>query len=141
MPVLKSRRIGEDLRKVCKTCLGTGFVPMATAAIALPPKERRKLDQAAADNPIKCYVCDGTGKLLVGLFCPLSVKPLDNPNFDPGETIILDRDTAHISVVSNRDFAQRAVAAINALEDNGFFLMEHIDGTYSVERRGASLNR
>jgi hypothetical protein len=29
---------------------------------AIPPAERRALDQAAADNPVRCYACNGSGK-------------------------------------------------------------------------------
>lgn len=47
---------------MCRTCGGSGTLPMATAAIALPPRERRELDQMAADNPVACYACGGDGK-------------------------------------------------------------------------------
>ena len=44
---------------------------------------------------------------------PLSVKPLDDPNFDPGESIVMDADTGHLTTISNRSFAEDAVRAIN----------------------------
>jgi hypothetical protein len=47
------------------------------------------------------------------MFLPLSLKPLDNPSFDPGESIIMDAETAHITTVTNREFAESAVKAIN----------------------------
>lgn len=47
----------------CPSCDGKGKQPMATIAIALPPKERRELDQSAADHPVDCWRCGGSGQL------------------------------------------------------------------------------
>lgn len=44
---------------------------------------------------------------------PLSLKPLDDPNHDPGESIVMEADTAHIAAVTNREFAAEAISAIN----------------------------
>lgn len=50
------------------------------------------------------------------MFKPLSVAPLADPSFDPGESQILDADTGYVSTVSNRAFALAAVEAINAMD-------------------------
>lgn len=47
---------------VCRHCNGKGSTPMATIAIALPPRERRELEQSAADHPVTCWACAGTGR-------------------------------------------------------------------------------
>jgi hypothetical protein len=47
------------------------------------------------------------------MFLPLSLKPLHDPSFDPGESIVMDAETAHVTTVTNREFADAAVKAIN----------------------------
>ncbi|WP_439398533.1 hypothetical protein ACRQ5Q_14630 [Bradyrhizobium sp. PMVTL-01] len=50
-----------------------------------------------------------------GEFLPLTLKPLDDPNHDPGEHSVLDADTAYIFKLGcTRDRAERIVAALNA---------------------------
>lgn len=50
-----------EVRLKCWGCGGSGMRPMATISLAIPPKERRKLDQYAEDNKVPCLVCNGSG--------------------------------------------------------------------------------
>lgn len=52
----------ERRNRPCRVCGGKGTTPMATIALAMPARERRKLDRQAADNPVQCYACRGSGK-------------------------------------------------------------------------------
>lgn len=54
-------KIKVEPKILCKICGGKGVMPSPTIALALPPKERRKLEKAAEENPVTCYVCGGEG--------------------------------------------------------------------------------
>lgn len=48
-------------------------------------------------------------------FMPLALRPLENPNHDPGEHQVLDAETAYIfQLRCSRDLAERIIAALNA---------------------------
>lgn len=49
-------------------------------------------------------------------FMPLMVKPLADPNHDPGDRIIIDGMGANIGTISNTKLAEAAVNALNEIE-------------------------
>lgn len=60
----------------------------------------------------------GGGVPIAGwFFYPLTVEPLADPNFDPGESIVRDAQTASVTSVSDRCFAVAAVHALNCHTD------------------------
>ncbi len=63
--VLKREVAAHDAaaaEKPCHVCGGKGTTPAPAIALYLPPPQRRELDQAAEDNPVTCWHCNGTGK-------------------------------------------------------------------------------
>ena len=48
-------------------------------------------------------------------FMPLTLKPLENPNHDPGQHQVLDAETAYVfKIGGSRERAERIVATLNA---------------------------
>lgn len=85
-----------------------------TFDIEQSPRGLRAVKVAVVDVPAsRRDITDELTRVSLEFFLPLSVKPLDDPSFDPGETVIMDSDAANIATVSNREFALAAVHAIN----------------------------
>lgn len=76
------------------------------------------LEQAISDTAravLALTAPPGDGCTRSDFHLPLTLKPLADPNHDPGDRVVIDGQGAHIGTISNTELAETAVAAINGL--------------------------